>query len=111
MIYLVKGDNGSQIKATLTRDDTGTAVDLTGATVVLKVRKSGTTETLFVVTDDNSSPSLRLAGIAIFSFSAAHLNRAAGRYEAEIEATFPDANIETVYEFVDIILRADFEPV
>jgi hypothetical protein len=110
MIYLVKGDIGSQIKATLRRDDDGSPVDLTGAVVLLKVRKAGSNVTLFEVTADTSSPILLTQGVAIFSFSGPNLDRDAGRYEAEIQATFPDANIETVYEFVDIILRADFEP-
>jgi hypothetical protein len=111
MIYLVKGDIGSQIKATLTRDDDGAPVDLTGANVRLRVRKSGTTTTLFTTSASTASPSQLLAGIVIFTFSEANLNREPGRYEGEIEATFPDANIETVYEFVEFMLRDDFEQV
>jgi hypothetical protein len=111
MIYLVKGDIGSQIKATLTRDDDGTAVDLTGAAVRLRVRAAGTSTTLFTITAETSSPSQLLTGVAIFTFSQSNLNQEPGRYEGEIESTFPDANIETVYEFIEFMLRDDFEQV
>jgi hypothetical protein len=46
-IYLVQGDTAPQIKATLTRSDTGTAQDLTSTTINMHFRKALTTTLLF----------------------------------------------------------------
>jgi hypothetical protein len=108
MIYLVKNDIGSQISALITRDDTGAAVDLRSSTQRLRFRKVGTADILFTLLGENLGEAAELQGIAIFTFSGSHLNQIAGRYEGEIEVTFPDANIETVYETVQFIIRDDF---
>lgn len=108
MIYLVKNDVGSQISALITRDDTGEAVDLRTSTQRLRFRKVGTTTVLFTLTGEDLGDAAELQGIAVFTFSGTNLDQAAGRYEGEIEVTFPDANIETVYEVVSFIVRDDF---
>lgn len=108
MIYLVRNDVGSQISALITRDDNGQAVNLQTSIQRLRFRKVGTTTVLFTLTGESLGEAAELQGIAIFTFSGANLNQPAGRYEGEIEVTFPDANIETVFETVQFIIRDDF---
>ena len=60
---LVSGDTAPQIQATITRDDTGAVVNLTGATVRMYFRKKGTTTTLFTLVSSTGSFS---SGIATF---------------------------------------------
>lgn len=108
MIYLVRNDVGSQISAILTRDDNGQAVDLRTSTQRLRFRKVGTTNVIFTLIGESLGETAELQGIAIFTFSGTNLNQEPGIYEGEIEVTFPDANIETVYETVQFIIRDDF---
>lgn len=108
IILLVKDDNGSQLECRLVRDDTDVPVDITGATVRLKFRKKRTTAILFTLTNLTASPIDLPNGQAMFQFSAANLDLPAGLYEGEIETTFSNGNIETVYELVDFHVREDF---
>lgn len=107
MLYLVKDDIGSQIRATLTREHDGSVVDLSDATTVLKFRKKGTSTVLSTLTSSATSGQ-KSAGIAIFSFSEAALANDEGKYEGEIQVTFDDGTIETVFEIEDFYLRDDF---
>ena len=107
-IYLVQGDSGSQIKATLTRDDTGTAIDLTEGTAKLKFKKRNTTTVLATLTSIASHSADLLSGIAIFEFSASNLDIQPGAYAAEIFIEFDSGNVETVYEELDIQVRGDY---
>lgn len=107
-IYLVQGDTGPQIKITLTREGTGAAVDLSGGTARLKVRKKGSASTLFTLTSSDIGDNLE-NGLLYFSLDGGQLATITpGKYEGEIEATFSDAIVETVYEKVDIVIREDF---
>ena len=104
---LVQGDTGPQIKATITRDDTGEVVDMSGATVRLRMRRRGTETVLFTLNAIDSGTSLE-DGIAIFAFTDGDLDLPAGRYEGEVEITFANGSIETVYELLEFELREDF---
>jgi hypothetical protein len=108
MIYLVKDDNGTQVECIVTRDNTGLPVDLTGATALLKFRRVGTSTILFTLTNISDDQVDLEAGQAVFQFSAANLDLPGGLYEAEVEVTFSNSNIETVYEIIDFQVRADF---
>lgn len=107
-ILLVKDDNGSQLECRITRNDTNTAVDLTGATALLKFRKRRTTTVLFTLTNIQIAPVDLPAGQALFQFSAANLDLAAGLYEGEVQITFSNSNVETVYEIINFQVRDDF---
>lgn len=107
MYKLVKDDKGTQIKAVLTREDTGLAEDLSSATVVLKFRKKGTTAILFTLTSVADSDDAA-NGIAYFRFTGTNLDLDEGEYEGEIEATFSGGDVETVYEILRFHLRNDF---
>lgn len=108
MIYLVKDDNGSQVECIITRDNTGLPVDLTGATALLKFRATGTSTILFTLTNIVDEQVDLEAGQAVFVFSAANLDLAAGLYEGEVEVTFPNLNVETIYEIIQFQVRDDF---
>ena len=105
---LVSGDTAPQIKATITRFDDGSVVDMSGATVRLYFRKKGTTTVLFTMTAANTDDLAN--GIAVFSFASTDLqNRAAGNYEGEIEITYnSNGTKETIFEILNFVIRADF---
>lgn len=106
--YLVKDDNAPQVKATITREDDGSTVDLTGCTLVLKFRKKGSTTILFTLNGINEPSTNYEKGIVLFSFGETDLDLDAGYYEGEIEITYPAGAVETVYELLNFKLRADF---
>lgn len=106
-INLVQGDTGPQIKVTVTREDTGAVVDMSGATVRLKVRKRGASALSFTLTSTDIGDNL-LNGIAIFAFNEGDLDVDPGNYQGEIEITFDDSTVETIYETLDFFVREDF---
>ena len=107
-LYLVQGDNGSQVKVVITRDDTGAAVDLTNATPTLKFKKKNTSNVLTSINSSTSSSEELEAGIALFQFDNAALDIIAGDYVGEVQITFSDGNVETVYEELEFTIREDF---
>lgn len=107
-IYLVQGDTGPQIFITVTREDTGVAVDVSSGTARLKVRKKGTNTVLFTLVASDVGENLE-NGNLYFSLDGGQLATiAAGNYEGELELTLADSTVETVYERVDIVIREDF---
>lgn len=108
IIELVKDDNGTQIECIITRDNTGLPVDLTGAVARLKFRKKRSATVLFTLTNITEESVDLEEGQAIFQFSSANLALDAGSYEGEVEVTFANANIETVYEIINFQVRDDF---
>lgn len=107
-IYLVQGDTGPQIYITVTREDTGVAVDVSSGTARLKVRKKGTDTVLFTLVASDVGDNLK-NGNLYFSLDGGQLATiAAGNYEGELELTLADSTVETVYERVDIVIREDF---
>ena len=109
MVYtLVKGDSAPQIKATVTREDDGSVVNMSGATVRMRFRAKGTSTVLFFLTAANTGTDFQ-NGIAVFSFSATDLaNVAEGYYESEIEIEYSNGLKETIYEVTNYHIRADF---
>ena len=106
--YLVQGDTGTQIKVILARHGSSEEVDLTSATVLLKVRKEKETSVAFTVTG------LKLNNVdneAVFKLGNNMIDIEPGRYEGEIQVTFSDNGTqleETVYETVNLFIREDF---
>ena len=103
-VYLVRNDNGSQLKVTLTREDTGAVIDLTSATVRLKVKRKGTSTVLLTLTAIAGSDFEN--GEVIFTFN--NITIAAGEYVAEVETTFTGGNIETTYDEITLVVRDDY---
>jgi hypothetical protein len=118
-INLVTGDTLPEL--TLTLKDSNTAasgqildgedsntwspIDVTGATVRLRIRTLGSTVikstlTCLVVSGTDGKVST--------NFPTGTLD-AAGTYEAEIEITFANGGIQTVYDLVKLKVRSDFD--
>ena len=105
VINLVQGDTGPQIKATLTRSDTGSAIDISAATTKMHFRKANTSTNLFSLTNSAGS-SDKANGICIFLFTGSDLDLSAGDYEGEIEVVFGDSTRERE-EIIEFNLRED----
>ena len=90
-IKLVRNDTRPSLVCTLTDETTGIAIGLTGATVRMKFRAAGDT----TVRSNRATDPTSLAGDA-------------GDYEGEIEITFQDGQIQTVYDLLKFKLREEF---
>lgn len=107
IFYLVQGDVGPQIKATLRRQDTDELIDLTGCDVFFKMRAKGSTAVILTLTAVTTGDYLE-NGEAIFVFNDGDLDLNKGFYEGEIQVDFSDDSVETVYQTMDIYIREDF---
>jgi hypothetical protein len=106
-IKLVQGDTRPAIVCTITDDVTNAVIPLTGATVVLKFRAAGaTTLTATVPGAITDGPN----GVVAFypASEPTMLQGEPGDYEGEIEITFSDGQIQTVYDLLKFKLREDF---
>lgn len=106
-IKLVQGDTRPSLVTTLTDSTTGLAINITGATVRLKFRAVGSAElqaTLIGVVTDGAG------GVVVFDWSDSptSLDGTPGDYEGEIEITFADSTVQTVYDLLKFKLRQDF---
>mgnify|MGYP003115726311 FL=1 len=109
MIFqIVKNDTAPQVQATITKSYDGSVVDLTGASVKLKFRKKGSTTTLFTRNGLNVPTTNFAKGIVLFLFGASDLDIDSGFYEGEVEITYANGTVDTVYEVLNFKLRADF---
>lgn len=122
-IKLVQGDSRPALVVSLTDQNSGAPLGLNGATCRLYFRALGEKEILStlvgvtipgrVLTDgtlDFTAPyDLSGAGGRVqFNWGASDLDRSAGEYEGEIEITFPDGTIQTVYDSMKFKLREQF---
>lgn len=105
IIKLVQGDTLPTITVTLTDEFTGVAVDLTGATVVVKFRAAGSTTLLTTLACTLVGAA---AGIFSFSFPSPALDVDPGLYEGEIQVTFSGGEIQSVYDVLKFRVREDF---
>ena len=105
---LVQGDTGPQVKATLTRSDDGSAIDLTEtSSCQMHFRKKNTDTVLFSLSNISGNTD-QANGVAVFNFSGTQLDLAAGNYEGEVEVVFNTGVRETIFETIDFVLRTDF---
>ena len=106
-IKLVQGDTRPALVCTVTDQTTGAAVNITGATVVLKFRAMGATTLQATVPGAVTNGP---AGQVVFYPASAPqmLQGEFGDYEGEIEVTFPDGQIQTVYDLLKFKVREDF---
>ncbi len=105
--YYVQGDTGPQLRLTFTDEDTGTATDLTGATVKMHFRTAGETTVLYSKTL-YVNPGTPTLGIAIVNWATGELEYDAGTYQGEIEVTKASGQIETIYDTIKFKIREDF---
>ena len=104
-IRLVRRDTRPPVQVTLTDDNTGNPIDLTGATVRMYFRAVGgdaVLDTLVGVILNGP------AGQAIIAWNASTLDVEAGDYEGEIEVEFPTGERQTVFDLQKFKIREDF---
>ena len=106
-IRLVRNDTRPVLVCTVTDDTTSLPLNLVGATVVLKFRAAGATTLTATVTGTVTDG---VNGVVAFYPSTAPemLEGAPGDYEGEIEITFSDGQIQTVYDTLRFKVREDF---
>ncbi len=106
-IKLVQGDTRPALVVTITDDDTGSPVNIGGATVLLKFRQAGATELTATIPGYVTDGS---GGVCVFYPATAPemLQGDAGDYEGEIEITFDDGQVQTIYELLKFKVREDF---
>lgn len=106
-IKLVKDDTRPALVTAITDDTTGAPINLTGCTVILQFRALGSTTLQATVPGAVTDGP---AGQVTFYPAAAPamLQGDAGEYEGEIQITFPDGQIQTVYDLIKFKVRADF---
>lgn len=106
-IKLVQGDTKPAIVCTLTDDTTGLPLGITGATVRLKFRAAGATALTATVTGTVTDGA---NGVVVFYPASAPemLQGEPGDYEGEIEVTFADTTVQTVYDLLKFKVRGDF---
>ena len=106
-IKLVQGDTRPALTCTITDDTTGAAVDISGATIVLKFRAAGATTLTATVSGTVSDGP---AGQVVFypASSPEMLQGEPGDYEGEIEITYADSQVQTVYDLLKFKVREDF---
>lgn len=106
-IKLVQGDTRPQIKVTLTDENTGEVIDLTGATVTLHFRPVGGTTPLFS-RQGFVNPEEAPLGKAVIVWQAGDLNIDAGEYEGEVELYWGNTGArQTVYDLLKFRVRED----
>lgn len=105
IIKLVQGDTLPVITVTITDEFTGAAIDVTGATVVVKFRAANTTTVLTTLACTLVTPA---SGIVSFSFPSPALDVAAGLYEGEVQVTFSGGGIQSAYDLLKFRVREDF---
>jgi hypothetical protein len=106
-IKLVQGDTKPALVCNITDEITGNAIALTGATVLLKFRAVGSADLTATVTGSVTDGAN--GQVAFYPASApAMLLGEAGDYEGEIQITFSDGTIQTVYDLLKFKLREDF---
>ena len=106
-IKLVQGDTRPALVCTITDETTGDPVNITGCTVVMKFRANGLST--LQATVPGSVGNGALGQVVFYPASAPEmLQGEPGDYEGEIEITFPDGQIQTVYDPLKFKVREDF---
>lgn len=103
-LKLVRNDTRPNLVVDIT-DSYGDAIIITGATVVLKFREQGASELTATLTG-----TVTAASQATFNWGTAPeaLEGEPGNYEGEIEITFNDGSVLTVYDTLKFKMREDF---
>lgn len=107
IIKLVRHDTRPALVCTITDASTGEAINLTGCVCLLKFRVAGATTLTATLTGTVTNAT---NGVVEFYWASnpASLAGIAGQYEGEIEITFTDGQIQTVYDTLKFIVRQDF---
>lgn len=79
-------------------------IDLTGATVLFKIRATGATVIKETLAGTLTDP---VNGEVVLVWSPTALDTA-GVFEVEVEVTYPDTTVQTVVELIRLKIREDF---
>ncbi len=103
----LRDKNTAASGATLDPENSATwaPIDITGATVRLRLRELGGTAIADTRTFSVTNGS---AGTCTTNFSATTFT-AAGTYEGEIEITHSDSSVQTVFDLIKFKVRDDFD--
>lgn len=122
-IKLVQGDTKPYIVVSLTDESTGDPIDVSSGVTALKFRATGSDTILFsvpgikiagklnadgTVTSTGTYATPGKGGRVQFAWRDGDLNQSAGDYEGEIEITYSDGSIQTVYDLLKFKIRGDF---
>lgn len=122
-ILLVQGDTKPVIVIGLNDETSGDPIDVSTAVTRLKFRAVGGTDVLAtligvnIAGKDNADGTVDYSstwdvagsgGRVQFPWNFGDLNQPAGDYEGEIEITFADTSIQTVYDILKFKIREDF---
>lgn len=107
VIKLVQGDTRPALVCTITDDNTGLPIDLTGSTCRLKFRAQDSSTLQATLLGTLTDPVN--GGVEFYWASVpTSLDGSEGNYQGEIEITFPDGQIQTVFDVLNFYLREDF---
>lgn len=104
-IKLVQGDTRPQVKVTLTDDTTGLPIDITRGTLRMRFRAAGSDTVLSTLVGTIVDGP---GGVGVFQWPVGALSVEPGDYEGEVEVTFEDLTVQTVYDLLLFKLRAQF---
>lgn len=105
-IKLVRNDTRPSLLLTLTDEETGATIDITSATCKMYFRRVGETAILDTLTGVvNDGPN----GIVTFPWNPTTLDVSPGSYEGEVEITFQDLTVQTMYNLLKFTVREDFD--
>jgi len=107
LTFSLKDSNTAAVGTILDPNNSATwaPVDLTGATVRLRIRELGSATVKSTLTCTVSQP---LQGKVITNFPTGTLDTA-GTFEAELEVTFASGGIQTVNDLIKLKVRSDFD--
>lgn len=95
-IKIYEGDKNYNLNFTL-QDNSGTAIDITGASLKFKAQRAGATS---LAVDSAMQISVGTSGTCYYQVQTGDFEE--GSYHAEIEVTFASGEVDT---FGDIIIR------
>lgn len=106
-IKLVQNDTRPSLTVTLTDENTGAPINITGCTLALKFRAAGASVLTATLVGTVLSGE---AGLGIFRWSSVPdvLAGAPGKYEGEVEVTFPDGTVQTGFDILKFKMRQEF---
>jgi hypothetical protein len=106
-IKLVRNDTRPALVCTISDQTTGQPINLTGCVVRLRFREAGASEVKAIVVGLISNSQ---GGQVIFYPASAPemLADSSGDYEGEIEITFSDNTVQTVFDLLKFRVREDF---